>query len=611
MHFLFENADGSDGPAGEALAERTTGSELAIGNCSPDSERLAGSERPVEDFRADSEQLVGTERPVGDGSSDSQWLAGSERPVRDCPADSDAPSNTDAAVARSSEADVPSPTHASITDHFSGADLSAHVDPPVEHRQLDSDHPSTPGPPTAHHAPGSDPPAGLDPTSSDHRTGSEGPVAARSPGADPANGSHGVESGRSAGRSAGRSDARGGVWRVRTIEFAVPVVLADASLEDLRASVRNLKAAQGALDAASLQVNGEIARRQTTERGVNVIEVLKAEGGLSGTAAKRQSILAKEAKHLPNAVDHLADGNLTQGHLHQLLRAQQAHPNAFESEQDELTKAGSDTSIDLFTRKISNWIVAHDPDDGSARFRAQHDRRRVNFHHNKDGTISLTGIFDPETGSTIEGAVTGIANDLFNAESRRQRPASTVAQRHADALAHLITNRPQPNASSETIQGSPAGKVLLHVRCDLDVLTGDLERASRRGVHVSQTSTGVPLSAATVRRLACDAGIIPTVMGGKSLVLDVGRMRRTATSAQRSALEHRDGHCVFPGCDLPSNWCQAHHLQPWSKAGPTDLANLALVCSAHHHMIHEGGWNLTHRDHQWHAAPPDQPGPSP
>jgi hypothetical protein len=65
-----------------------------------------------------------------------------------------------------------------------------------------------------------------------------------------------------------------------------------------------------------------------------------------------------------------------------------------------------------------------------------------------------------------------------------------------------------------------------------------------------------PLSAGAARRIACDAGIIPAVLGGPSEVLDWGRARRTATGAQRRALALRDRGCTFPGCDRPPDWAE-------------------------------------------------------
>ena len=54
----------------------------------------------------------------------------------------------------------------------------------------------------------------------------------------------------------------------------------------------------------------------------------------------------------------------------------------------------------------------------------------------------------------------------------------------------------------------------------------------------------------------------------------------------------RDRHCQFAGCNIAAQWCEAHHLQHWAEGGPTDLANLALLCRRHHHLVHEGGYQL-------------------
>jgi HNH endonuclease len=74
--------------------------------------------------------------------------------------------------------------------------------------------------------------------------------------------------------------------------------------------------------------------------------------------------------------------------------------------------------------------------------------------------------------------------------------------------------------------------------------------------------------------------------------LEVGRATRVVSPAQRTALAVRDGGCVFPGCDRPPAWCDAHHLRHWLHGGTTDLANLVLLCRAHHRAVHEGGQHL-------------------
>jgi HNH endonuclease len=96
----------------------------------------------------------------------------------------------------------------------------------------------------------------------------------------------------------------------------------------------------------------------------------------------------------------------------------------------------------------------------------------------------------------------------------------------------------------------------------------------------------------TARRLACDAGLIPAVLGAASERLDVGRLRRLVTPAIRRALNLRDGGCRFPGCDRPVAWCDAHHLLSWIQGGQTCLANMILLCRRHHVLVHEYDWSI-------------------
>jgi hypothetical protein len=116
-----------------------------------------------------------------------------------------------------------------------------------------------------------------------------------------------------------------------------------------------------------------------------------------------------------------------------------------------------------------------------------------------------------------------------------------------------------------------------------------------------------PLSGAAARRLACDAEVIPVVLGGAGEVLDVGRARRTATPAQRRALRVRDGGCIGPGCERPPAWTKAHHLQHWADGGRTDIDNLCLLCTFHHDQVHHHGWTITMRNGRPHMRPPPEP----
>jgi Domain of unknown function (DUF222)/HNH endonuclease len=103
-------------------------------------------------------------------------------------------------------------------------------------------------------------------------------------------------------------------------------------------------------------------------------------------------------------------------------------------------------------------------------------------------------------------------------------------------------------------------------------------------------------SAKAVERLACDCSVTRILLDSDSLVIDVGRAKRVISAAQRKALNARDQHCAWPGCDRPASWTSGHHLVHWIHGGTSDLPNLALLCYRHHWMVHEGGWQLVRGD---------------
>ena len=107
-------------------------------------------------------------------------------------------------------------------------------------------------------------------------------------------------------------------------------------------------------------------------------------------------------------------------------------------------------------------------------------------------------------------------------------------------------------------------------------------------------------------RLRAAMALLPPILGGApAQPLEVGRTSRVVQPAQHSALAARDGGCAFPDRDRPLAWCEAHHLRHRLHGGPTDLANLALLCRAHHRAVHEGGWRLARGpDGRFTATPP-------
>ncbi len=114
------------------------------------------------------------------------------------------------------------------------------------------------------------------------------------------------------------------------------------------------------------------------------------------------------------------------------------------------------------------------------------------------------------------------------------------------------------------------------------------------GLKAAHLDTGAVISAAQARRLACEAGLIPVVLGGQSQVLDLGRQTRFHTKAQRIAMGLRDGGCTAQGCDWPPGLCHAHHNIAWSQGGHTTVEDGRLLCPHHHTRAHDPAYETTH-----------------
>jgi hypothetical protein len=99
------------------------------------------------------------------------------------------------------------------------------------------------------------------------------------------------------------------------------------------------------------------------------------------------------------------------------------------------------------------------------------------------------------------------------------------------------------------------------------------------------------LSAEAARRLSCDAGVVEVIEDEHGIPLSVGRKRRTIAGALKRALYKRDSVCTFPGC-MHRIFLEGHHIKHWADGGETSLQNTALLCSAHHHHVHEYGYDI-------------------
>lgn len=158
------------------------------------------------------------------------------------------------------------------------------------------------------------------------------------------------------------------------------------------------------------------------------------------------------------------------------------------------------------------------------------------------------------------------------------------------ALCELIEHLPT--------DGHGANGVELLVTISLDRLLEELDESGSATLE-----TGVAITAGDARRLACNAGIVPAVLGGTSEPLDLGRARRLHSRPPRRALSLRHDSCAVAGCSRPFAWCEIHHPRPWSRGGPTDLDNALPLCGHHHRIAHDPGWDLRRHvsgEHRFH-----------
>ncbi|WP_406059916.1 DUF222 domain-containing protein [Micromonospora sp. NBC_00860] len=208
--------------------------------------------------------------------------------------------------------------------------------------------------------------------------------------------------------------------------------------------------------------------------------------------------------------------------------------------------------------------------DAEAR-RATHDRH-LTLSEQTDGRLRLTGTLDAETAGLLRAAIDPLTTPSGPDDTR------SPGQRRHDALTDIcrLTLRTGELPDSG---GDPAQIV---ITTTYDELTRQLSSGA--------LDTGLSLTPEAVRRLACDATLLPAVLGSASQPLDVGRQRRLITGPLRRALVLRDRGCAFPGCDRPPRWCDAHHIHHWADGGTTSLANAVLLCGHHHRHLHHSDW---------------------
>ncbi|WP_409329096.1 HNH endonuclease signature motif containing protein [Trujillonella humicola] len=201
-------------------------------------------------------------------------------------------------------------------------------------------------------------------------------------------------------------------------------------------------------------------------------------------------------------------------------------------------------------------------------------QRSAHLVQQPDGHWTLGGTLDPVGGQKLATAL-----EAVQAASRCAGDLRDRAQRTADALVQLADNA---LASGEL---PVLRTVKPHLLATLP-LSDLVDPAPSPGA--ARTGTGATISAAAARWLACDATVTRIVLDPDGLPLDVGRTQRTVPAHIRKAVELRDRHCVFAGCEAPAWFCDVHHLIHWALGGQTSLDNTGLLCERHHTKVHHG-----------------------
>ena len=367
---------------------------------------------------------------------------------------------------------------------------------------------------------------------------------------------------------------------------------ADHVLVELDRAVRRLEAVKLSVVAAA------DAARVAARTGLADTSSWLAQRTHTGTARAASDVKLAAALHDPQTPSRptsraLNDGVLSAEHARVILKATAQLPTGLAPEQvtaveQDLVGKAQRLAPDQLRRVARRALAAVEPDrvavdaheDRLLREEEQAalDKTRLTLHDNCDGTTSGHFTVPTMAAAILTRAIHSITSP------RRARLGASVAQAgnptqrqdHAHAaglaLVELLEHLP-----TDRLHGKVAATV---------VVTIDQTRL-QDAVGAAGLDTGESLSASQLRRLACGAGILPAVLGGQSLPLDLGRTSRLFTETQRVALATRHSTCAADGCQRPYSWCELHHQQPWSHGGTTNLADAIPLCGFHHRRIHD------------------------
>jgi len=294
-----------------------------------------------------------------------------------------------------------------------------------------------------------------------------------------------------------------------------------------------------------------------------------------GPAADRVAV-GRRMWELEPSLRAFFGGEIGFSHLTTLVRTADATGERFE--ETKLLQQAQENSPGKFFHVCRHYRHAVDKERYAREQADQVEERTFHMSRTEEGWYLFGGCLDSNGGAALGNALEPLAHKSGEHDDR------PLERRMADALVELAAGQTQTN---------------LNVTSSLETLLG------LSGAAAAEMDFSLPVSSTTVERLACDGALTRVLLSSESQVIDVGRSRRVVSGPGRKALEARDQHCRWPGCERPAKWSAAHHVVHWIHGGSTDLDNLVLLCHRHHWLVHEGRWQLVRSDGgQMLAIPP-------
>jgi Domain of unknown function (DUF222) len=329
-------------------------------------------------------------------------------------------------------------------------------------------------------------------------------------------------------------------------------------------------------------------------RGVTVAERGRATRGwlveeqhLSPREATRYLTVGHALPSCPNVEAALTAGEINLEHAAAITHTvRTVDPEIRDVVEKELTVAAETvdpTRLGRFAREIRSRFGPETAEHAAAR---RYDSRWVRILESFDGMHAIDGMLDPASAATLKAALTPLLAPA-GADDTRSR-----AQRTADALVALA----ELGLAGGQLPDHGGEKPQVIVTLPYHQLTADLD-AALNTAESTVTMNGLPVTPATARMIACDANLIPAVLGGDGEVLNLGRRQATWTPAQRRALRLEDTGCRYPGCQTGLDRCQIHHIHHWAHGGNTDLKNGVHLCRFHHWLFHHTTWQISKNQH--------------